>query len=156
MAISRTRLQRLLQLIIILVIVLVSGLCITVAAAPDSPFGQQIVTNVMRLGIRTWRFPALAGSKYQTCTVKDAWANATFEAENRAKHDIEKQISTLRVDGNLSLFQTPDGNYWAPTRDLPTVAEMILEQRQGIYGTVQKGEVVRDVGSNIGIFTRRA
>jgi FkbM family methyltransferase len=156
MEIRSSKTRRFVQLVIVLVLVLVSSLCITIVAAPRSPFVQETVRRVMGLSIRTWRFPPLASAKYQTCTVKEAWMNATFEEENIAKHNIEHQIRTLSVEGDLSLFQTPDGNYWAPTRDLPTLAEMIIEQRRGIYGTVQKGEVVIDVGSNIGTFTRRA
>lgn len=156
MPIASTKFRTIFQVFIIVVVVLVSTLCIAIAATPQSGFTRQLVAKVMRVGIRTWRFPRLARSKYYTCSVQDAWANATFEAENISKHDIEKQIRTIRTDGSLSLFQTPDGSYWAPSRDLPTLAEMILEQRQSIYGTVKQGEIIVDVGSNIGVFTRQA
>jgi hypothetical protein len=98
MEIRSSKTRRFVQLVIVLVLVLVSSLCITIVAAPRSPFVQETVRRVMGLSIRTWRFPPLASAKYQTCTVKEAWMNATFEEENIAKHNIEQQIRTLSVE----------------------------------------------------------
>jgi FkbM family methyltransferase len=153
---SHFRVKRLIQTILITAVVAVLGFCTALIAAPSSQFAQDIAVRMALLGIRTWRFPTAAQTMYHTCSVADAWANATHETANGARSDIEGRIRTLRIDGDLSLFDTPDGRYWAPTRDLPTVAEMIYEQRQRIYGMVRRGEVVVDCGSNIGVFTRQA
>lgn len=145
-----------LQVIVILLIVALIGFCTAVLAATSSPVAMSVAVKTALIGIRTWRFPPLVYAKYPTCSVADAWLHATHESENLAKEDIEKRIAPIRVDGDLSLFDTPDGQYWAPSRDLPTLAEMIVEQQHAIYGSINKGDVVVDCGSNIGVFTRRA
>lgn len=63
-------------------------------------------------------------------------------------------------DSGLELWNTPEGQWWAPAGDRDGLFGVLNEQRQDIYehgsDYVLKDDVVLDVGAHVGIFTRRA
>jgi hypothetical protein len=56
------------------------------------------------------------------------------------------------------LWETPVGSFWGRAADRATVGGLSVEQSLGIYErgpvTVRTGDVVLDVGSHLGLFTR--
>jgi FkbM family methyltransferase len=63
-------------------------------------------------------------------------------------------VTELRRDGTLVLWQTPLGEMWAPRNTFLDIN--VREQVLDYYGPLGCGDVVLDCGANIGLFTRKA
>ena len=83
-----------------------------------------------------------------------SWDNIRLRAETIGRN--MKLVKKLGEEGPLSLWQTPAGDYWVPTRDGKGFVPLISEQEMRVYEKVLPGEVVIDAGANIGDFTRAA
>ncbi|MCC6391167.1 MAG: FkbM family methyltransferase [Bryobacterales bacterium] len=85
--------------------------------------------------------------------------------------ELQRQISTKdqilgaskllqEDDKGFSLYDTPNGKYWIPTRSKYVLPFNLAEQARDIYGRdghgVKSGEIVLDCGANVGVFTRHA
>jgi FkbM family methyltransferase len=67
----------------------------------------------------------------------------------------------VKKDSNLSLWDTPGGQYWVPDNDGHIVALLLAQEERNIYGGkdewgVHSGDVVLDVGAYIGTWTKQA
>jgi FkbM family methyltransferase len=79
---------------------------------------------------------------------------------SNGEEDLFKHSQLLRTDGNLNLWRTPRGDWWLPKGSDRPVLGFLAQQQNKIYGDsvwgVQKGDIVLDVGANIGVYTREA
>jgi FkbM family methyltransferase len=99
----------------------------------------------------------LAG-KGNGCTVKQALEiNKHKAALTAAKDDILNRSKKIKSDGNLDLYDTPYGLFWAPKGSQYILPFNLAEERLHIYGEgARKGDIVLDCGANVGTFARFA
>lgn len=125
------------------------------AAAPHSVAARRAAVALVGPVRQVVTFGRTVGSRHPGCTVGEAWRRAAA-----AQQPDPNTYSIVRQDGNLQLVRTTAGEFWSPKRDFLTVLEMAEEQGLDIYGgpnaAVRTGDVVLDVGANIGMFTRHA
>lgn len=62
----------------------------------------------------------------------------------------------LATEGGQVLFDTPAGRWWAPETNASGLQFGLAEHDRRPYGLPQAGDVVLDVGANVGLFTRAA
>lgn len=95
------------------------------------------------------------------CTMWQSVGIERHEHELTAEKDRILAASKLvRTEGNLELYQTPFGEFWAPKGSRFILPFNLAEQSVGIYGKgsdfVRRGDVVLDCGANVGTFARFA
>ena len=100
---------------------------------------------------------AVAG-RAEICSAPDVY---TGTARTLAIRDREKKIAMGaklgRHDGELSLWNTPDGDWWIPTGGETVLPLLLAQQRTSIYDNQTiKGKVVLDCGAHIGLYSREA
>jgi FkbM family methyltransferase len=69
---------------------------------------------------------------------------------------IAPLCKSLRSDGALTLWNTPDGDFWLPSDSGPVLPVLLAQQHAEVYGDIKTGEVVLDGGAHVGVYTRRA
>jgi FkbM family methyltransferase len=95
------------------------------------------------------------------CSSSEALRGAQKHAHvgNGWKDQVAKS-RILRSDGNVVLWRTPFGDWWAPKGSEEPVLGFLVQQRNRIYGErewgIRKGDVVLDCGANVGAYTREA
>ena len=100
-------------------------------------------------------------SRSPFCTVWQAipGMDAQFRDSAMARR-IERQSSVLRREGDLTLLQTPSGEFWVPRSDEAILPILLAQTARGIYESgdlgVRQGDVVLDVGAYVGTYTRHA
>jgi FkbM family methyltransferase len=103
--------------------------------------------------------PVKSRSPY--CTLSAAITDASRKLKQDAEAGrILKNSRVVKKDGNLTLWETPLGLYWAPpgpNRILPTI---LAQQQRNIYGDetwgVHPGDIVLDCGAHVGTYTKKA
>jgi FkbM family methyltransferase len=80
-----------------------------------------------------------------------------FEGEQRFEKTIG-QIHELKRDGSLALYDTPIGPIWYKVGSwtLPAVVEENQSDPYMLHSTIKRGDVVLDVGANVGTDTKSA
>jgi len=73
---------------------------------------------------------------------------------------IARECHLIRREGGLSLWATPQGEYWIPTSDDAVLPLLLAQANREIYGAagwgVRPGDVVLDAGAYIGTWARWA
>lgn len=109
---------------------------------------------------RTALFPSALQNRHRSCSISETWNLAIPDAQSTAKDRIAAQSRLLKTEAGLSLFVTPSGQFWIPSRDAITLPEELAEQQRNVYGDsirgVRAGDVVLDCGANVGVYTRLA
>jgi FkbM family methyltransferase len=88
--------------------------------------------------------------------------DAPIKLQQQARtEEIFHASKLVRKDSNLSLWDTPGGQYWVPGDDGNIVALLLAQEERNIYGGrdewgVRSGDVVLDVGAYIGTWTKQA
>jgi FkbM family methyltransferase len=127
---------------------------------PYSSWALNLATQATASYFRAAAFPKLMSARVPSCSISDVWHQAIPVDENLSKSAIAARIRVLQRDGDLAEMDTPNGRFWIPERDTPTLPEMIDEQQRDIYESgdrgVRAGDVVLDCGANVGVFTRHA
>ena len=97
------------------------------------------------------------GGRAGNCTLAESFQAEALSRMQVANVDyIQKGSRIVREDGQYTLWTTPDGEYWIPTKTGPIFYDL-GEQRRNIYGTnIHAGDIVLDAGANVGVFTRKA
>jgi FkbM family methyltransferase len=96
------------------------------------------------------------------CDVWQAVKNAQVKIEQKeTEKRIRSQSRLIRADGNLRLWQTPDGEFWVPGTNDVILPILLAQQRRNIYGDssaggVRAGDVVFDCGAHVGTYARAA
>lgn len=76
----------------------------------------------------------------------------------RAGVQLSDSVREVSTEGGLVLWDTPGGDIWAPVGN--DVLFLLAEQAVDVYGDdysgVQEGDIVLDLGANIGTFSRKA
>jgi FkbM family methyltransferase len=74
--------------------------------------------------------------------------------------EIFRASRLIRSDRDLSLWSTPQGEFWIPQGDSRILPLLLAQEERDIYGKaewgVHSGDVVLDVGAYIGTWTRQA
>jgi FkbM family methyltransferase len=129
------------------------------ALAPHYDWAWHARAAIVSGVYRPMKFPSLAGGRDQHCNLADAWREAV-PGSGFAGRRIDRSISLLQSDQGLELIGTPAGRFWIPAGDRMAVAEELAEQSEDEYGadqrSVRSGDIVLDVGANVGVFTRVA
>src|SRR4051794_12802658 len=88
------------------------------------------------------------------CTV---FTPGIFDGEDRFKETVGKAVEIQR-DGPITMYDTPIGSIWYPTGawTLPALVETSQADEYHLHSTVKPGDVVLDVGANVGTETRSA
>ena len=103
------------------------------------------------VGLRAY----LAGDS--ECDFASALGAAGLHAEQReAAWALTQATRRVEADGSQVLFETPDGSWWAPSTNASGLQFGLAEHRREPYGLPRDGDVVLDVGANVGLFTRAA
>jgi FkbM family methyltransferase len=88
------------------------------------------------------------------CTV---FTPGLFDGEDRFKATANKIVEIQR-DGPVTMYDTPIGSIWYPTGawTLPALVEASQADEYRLRSMVKPGDVVLDVGANVGTETRSA
>lgn len=98
-----------------------------------------------------------AAGDVKGCGIDDIWRPLDADLRD-AGLKMHSQIRQLEVDGPLVRLQTPAGSFWTPLGNdsLFLLAEYAVDI-YGVGGTqIRPGDVVMDLGANVGMFSRRA
>jgi len=99
------------------------------------------------------------GRTYQ-CSFQQTLASRRVQADRTGRmRAIRSSMRRIDSSSRLERWNTRDGDYWIPTRDVDSLAENLAEQEQDVYGAetgIRPGDVVLDCGANVGVFTARA
>jgi FkbM family methyltransferase len=80
-------------------------------------------------------------------------------AENDREQHVKKSIHELRREGEIALFETPFGPIWYQSEG-GSLPELVAEDELDIYrfrsGMVHRGDIVMDVGANVGTVSKAA
>ncbi len=112
-------------------------------------------------GSKPARFVQLARSRYRGCPLTSlSGAIDDFDDRFDRLYDLYPKITVLKSDGAFDWVQAPQGRFWIPTRDRETLAGMLIDQDDDVYGKgehgVRAGDTVLDCGANVGVYTRKA
>ena len=104
--------------------------------------------------------PNLPRSPY--CGVWQTSADARVKVKqfDQARR-VRLSSKLIRKDGELELWDTPDGRWWLPGGNNEILSILLAQQRRKIYGDaatggVRAGDVVLDCGAHIGTYVRTA
>ena len=152
-------LARLIAITTAVIAVIALGFAVFAMWAAGKPASQLTHNSLVRLLVRPLRFRDGLSNRHPRCTVSDAWRLSSWN-EFLSEEEIRQSFRVIRVDGPLSLVGTPAGTFWMPSRDIHAAAEMVQDQREGIYQPgvfgARSGDIVLDCGANIGVYTRYA
>lgn len=100
-------------------------------------------------------------SRTPFCSRWNASQDAHIKLEQEATADqIAKSSHLVRRESGLTLWATPQGQYWIPGADDGILSVLLAQEQRNIYGVgewgVQPGDVVLDVGAYIGTWTKQA
>src|SRR5579885_1276387 len=91
----------------------------------------------------------------QGCSV---FSRGIFDAQRR-EDAAKPTVQLVKNDGPIALFETPLGPTWFQLNG-GTLPELVAESQADVYhiraGMVQPGDVVLDIGANVGTVTRDA
>ena len=91
------------------------------------------------------------------CTIEDVWNPLDADLYAAGK-DLMNRIERVDSEGGLSNWSTPFGEFWTPPGN--DLLILLAEYAVDVYGVesplFQEGDVVMDLGANIGSFSRRA
>lgn len=86
--------------------------------------------------------------------------NTTYEENERGARLLGAMRSVERDGQGLELWNTPNGPVWCPVGSAKAIAQDLAEQNRGIYDQsgagARRGDIVLDVGANVGLYTRSA
>src|SRR5260221_1336666 len=100
--------------------------------------------------------------KAPNCSFQEALkSDAMIQAHVKLMADFGAASRVIEQDEKLSLWTTPQGQYWMPSGDKEVLVSLLAEQEQRIYGVpgargVHSGDVVFDCGAHVGTYTREA
>lgn len=104
--------------------------------------------------------PNLPRSPY--CGVWQTSSDARVKVKqfDEARH-VRLTSKLIQKDGELELWDTPDGRWWIPGGNKEILSILLAQQRRKIYGNagdggVREGDVVLDCGAHIGTYVRTA
>ncbi len=85
------------------------------------------------------------------------FAPGILDGEGRFEK-ARREIFEVQRDGPLTMYDTPIGSIWYPTAawTLPALVEMNQADQYRLRSTVKPGDIVLDVGANVGTETRAA
>ena len=116
-------------------------------------------TYVMSAGALSWML--LRGTPLE-CDTRAALLSAKTGVDEAEDTDrVRRQIKLVQqgTDG-LWLYETPGGPVWFPGDGAGAIGLDLAEQRRDIYSQrgvgVRPGDVVMDVGANVGLYARKA
>lgn len=91
------------------------------------------------------------------CGVVDSVRAVQLSTDQR-RHAWQLKLETSRgpSEGEVTLFRTPEGDWWAPSTNKTGLQFGIAEHAREPYGLPAKGQIVLDAGANVGLFTRAA
>jgi FkbM family methyltransferase len=92
-----------------------------------------------------------------TCSLGDS-VRAVELRERQHRDTLQLTLATRRgrTEGNVALFHTPRGDWWAPLNNDTGLQFGIVEHSRKPYGMPAFGDIVIDAGANVGLFTRAA
>lgn len=136
-------------------VLIVLPVLVLFALAPRFPLAGRAAYQLTVPVRRSSTLVEYVGKRDERCSIGELW-RMTKPVRDRES----SAYAVVRTEAPLHLLRTVAGEYWSPMRDTPTVLEMADEQSEDIYGTergmVRSGDVVVDVGANVGMFTRKA
>lgn len=98
-----------------------------------------------------------AMGRREVCSLSAASAGFARKLSIDSYRDrIAAQCRSVRSDGALTLWNTPDGDFWLPSDSGPVLPVLLAQQHAEVYGEIKPGEVVLDGGAHVGVYTRRA
>jgi FkbM family methyltransferase len=120
-----------------------------------------VATGVVLFSL--WFFPGLTllgAPRMPTSPYCSRWraaldASIKVEQFDRARR-IGAASTIVRRDGSLDLWQTPAGQWWVPAGNAEILPILLAQQERSIYGAINPGDVVMDIGAHIGTFARTA
>jgi FkbM family methyltransferase len=97
-------------------------------------------------------------SRAGNCTLAESFEGEALSRLQAANVNAARAYSrVIRTDDLYSLWSTPAGEFWSPTRNRGALLYDIAEQQRNLYGTrIRPGDIVLDAGANLGVFTRKA
>lgn len=104
---------------------------------------------------QVWRLVSMSDCPLARAAKADQW----MQQFSVVKRRIERDSRMLRRDGEMQLWETPQGRFWVPAASLPRLSLVLAEQDQDIYAAdelVRPRDIVLDCGADIGTFTRKA
>lgn len=91
------------------------------------------------------------------CELRSSLSAGTLHTSQREEAwRLTQATRRLRADGGQALFETPAGTWWAPVTNASGLQFGIAEHGREPYGLPSPGDVVLDVGANVGLFTKAA
>jgi FkbM family methyltransferase len=120
-----------------------------------------IYLGYMHRDSQAGRFLRLIRGRSSRCSLGKAWdAVRLHQALWSRIYEITDECEVLQTDSTFELVKFGERRYWIPLRNRMALSEMIAEQETDVYGvdncSVQKGDVVLDCGTNVGVYTRHA
>ena len=118
-----------------------------------------MLTLYLMPGLSLLAVGALPSSPY--CSTWQAVLDANIKLRQmEAANQLRAQATVLREDDELTLWETPVGEWWVPRGDPGILPVLLAQQQRQIYGTgdrgVQPGNIVLDAGAHVGTYARSA
>jgi len=96
------------------------------------------------------------------CTIWRAVEDSKVTLRRNKRRDVLiAKFRVLRKEGAYKLWSTPEGEFWVPDTDDTTLAILLGQQEDKIYGDAQtggvrKGDIVLDGGAHVGVYVKTA
>lgn len=98
-----------------------------------------------------------AAGRNAHCGAWEGYKGLAEQASHRALiDDIARRSKLVKRDGDLAMFQTPDGEFWIPKGSEDVLPRLLAQQQAKIYGEFRPGDVVLDCGAHVGTYSRQA
>lgn len=100
-------------------------------------------------------------SRSPYCSRWNAVAGVQVQLDQRADAErIARESHIIRRERDLTLWATPDGEYWVPSSDDSVLPILLAQSSRKIYGGrdwgVRQGDIVLDCGAYVGTYARLA
>ncbi len=144
------------KIVAVLTAGLICGVIAMFGLASQSEAAMSGSLRVAALVHGIYKMPNL--TRHPACSLGTAFQLSSSAEEAIARQTYERRCHVKSHDGALDLVETPDGDFWIPRRDYPTLMEELAEQTHDDYDLAQRvhrGDIALDCGANLGLVSKR-